>query len=61
MYIYYRLEMPIVDLSLRLSVSWICFSQTLTLFLDFLCGSVVKNPPANAGNVGDAGLIPELG
>ena len=25
------------------------------------CGSVVKNPPANAGDTGDAGLIPEWG
>ena len=24
-------------------------------------GSVVKNPPANAGDAGDTGLIPELG
>jgi len=24
-------------------------------------GSVVKNPPANAGDTGDAGLIPGLG
>ena len=24
-------------------------------------GSVVKNPPANAGDVGDKGLIPESG
>ena len=25
------------------------------------CGSVVKNPPANAGDSGDVGLIPSLG
>ena len=24
-------------------------------------GSVIKNPPANAGDSGDAGLIPESG
>ena len=26
----------------------------------FPSGSVVKNPPANAGDMGDAGLIPGL-
>ena len=26
--------------------------------MGFPCGSVVKNPPANAGDVGDMGLIP---
>ena len=25
------------------------------------CGSVVKNPPANAGDAGDMGSIPALG
>ena len=29
--------------------------------MGFPDGSVVKNPPANAGDKGDAGLIPELG
>jgi len=28
---------------------------------DFPGGSVVKNPPANAGNIGDSGWIPGLG
>ena len=27
----------------------------------FSCGAVVKNPPANAGDVGDVGSIPGLG
>ena len=27
----------------------------------FLCGAVVKNPPANAGDTGDAALILGLG
>ena len=31
------------------------------LGLVFPGGSVVKNPPANAGDVGDSGLIPGLG
>ena len=30
-------------------------------FLGFPDGSVVKNPPANAEDIGDAGSIPELG
>ena len=29
--------------------------------MGFPDGSTVKNPPANAGDVGDAALIPELG
>ena len=29
--------------------------------MGFWCGSEVKNPPTSAGNVGDGGLIPELG
>ena len=28
---------------------------------DFPSGSVVKNPPANAGNIRDVGFIPGLG
>ena len=28
--------------------------------MGFPCGSVVKNPPANAGDSGDMGLIPGL-
>ena len=27
----------------------------------FSCGAVVKNPPANAGDIGDVGSIPGLG
>ena len=27
----------------------------------FIMAIVVKNPPANVGNIRDAGLIPELG
>ena len=34
-----------------------CKSNTL----GFPGGSVVKNPPANAGDTGDESLIPELG
>ena len=33
-------------------------TQKSLVFLDFLCGTVDKNPPANAG---DMGLIPGLG
>ena len=29
--------------------------------MGFPCGSVVKNPPANAGDAGDMGSIPALG
>ena len=29
--------------------------------MGFPGGSVVKNPPANAGDIGDVGLIPGLG
>ena len=29
------------------------------LEMGFPGGSLVKNPPANAGDIGDAGLIPE--
>ena len=29
--------------------------------MGFLCGSVVKNLPANAGDAGDTGSIPGLG
>ena len=29
--------------------------------MGFPCGPVVKNPPANAGDSGDMGLIPGLG
>ena len=29
--------------------------------LGFSGGSILKNPPANAGDVGDSGLIPALG
>ena len=32
-----------------------------TYYQDFPGDSVVKNPPANAGDTGDAGLIPGLG
>ena len=32
-----------------------------TLLSGFLGGSVVKNPPANAGDPGDTGLIPRSG
>ena len=35
--------------------------QTNVLFHGFPGGSVVKNPPANAGATGDVGLIPGLG
>ena len=31
------------------------------IFLGFPGGTVVKKPPANAGDMGDAGLIPGLG
>ena len=34
---------------------------TFTLLLDSPGGSVVKNPPANAGDTRDSGLIPESG
>ena len=34
---------------------------TMTLGLASLVAQLVKNPPANAGDARDAGLIPELG
>ena len=38
------------------------YSMHLYLWLQaFPGGSVVKNPPANAEDTGDAGLIPRLG
>jgi len=36
-------------------------TDTFTLLLGFPGGSVVKNPPANAGDTRDSGLIPEPG
>ena len=36
----------------------ICFLTTSTWWKGFPSGSVVKNPPANAGASGDMGLIP---
>ena len=30
-------------------------------WVEFLCGAVVKNPPASAGDPRDSGLIPESG
>ena len=35
-------------------------TDTCTLLLGFPGGSVVKNPPANAGDTRDSGLIPGL-
>ena len=37
------------------------YTQVLTYIQDFPGGSVVKNPPANAGDTGDLGLILGLG
>ena len=37
------------------------FLISTLLVAGFLGGSVVKNPPANAGDAGDTGSIPELG
>ena len=34
------------------------FVSKYRLEMGFPGGSVVKNPPANAGDIGDAGLIP---
>ena len=45
-------------LLLRVAWAWPNLFQTLATYLGFPGGSVVKNPPANAG---DAGLIPGLG
>ena len=36
------------------------FSSELSLCRGFPGGSMVKNPPANAGDTRDMGLIPEL-
>ena len=33
------------------------YACTISHYLGFLGGSVIKNPPANAGNVGDAGNL----
>ena len=44
--------------------AWMFFKKTGCLEYadpDFPGGSVVKNPPANAGDVGDVGSIPGLG
>ena len=45
---------PILD-------SWFCFRGTYPVSWGFLGGSVVKNLPANAGDVRDMGLIPGSG
>ena len=37
------------------------FLKSLFSYLSFPSGSVVKNSPANAGDIGDAGSIPSLG
>ena len=37
------------------------FNYVMYTGMGFLGGTVVKNPPANAGDSGDAGLIPGLG
>ena len=38
-----------------------CFYIAGNLNKGFPVGSVVKNPPANAGDIGDIGSIPGLG
>ena len=37
------------------------FNSSCPFKMGFPSGSVVKNPPANAGDASDAGLIPGLG
>ena len=45
-------------LLLRVGQAWLHLFQALATYWGFPSGSVVQNPPANAG---DAGLIPGLG
>ena len=37
------------------------FMGSCLIFMGTSCGAVVKNPPANAGDACDAGLIPGSG
>ena len=50
--------LQIVVIQMLLIIWKICLRTCLSLLVSFPGGSVVKNPPANAG---DAGLIPALG
>ena len=55
--------------ALVVKLACLCLNPHLTIFFwatlisikGYPCGSVVKNPPANAGDVRDAGLIPGSG
>ena len=40
---------------------WNFFYAFSVVWQDFPVGSVVRNPPANIGDTGDVGFIPELG
>ena len=57
--------MGILDLFLileeNLSTFTVTYDFTCGFIMGFPGGSVVKNPPANAGNAGDMGSIPGLG
>ena len=48
-------------LSLSVSSTFICLNLVIIYRTDFLGGAVVKNPPANAGDARNVGLIPGLG
>ena len=44
----------------ELSVLFVCFNRGIVVW-GFPGGSVVKNPPTNAGDARDLGLLPGLG
>ena len=48
-------------LSLSVSSTFICLNLVIIYRTDFPGGAVVKNPPANAGDARNVGLIPGLG
>ena len=53
--------MHILTLHLAIENGGTQFVKTFGFGLQFPGGSVGKNPPVNAGDTGDAGLIPGLG
>ena len=53
-----RVQKSVLYICVSFAISHIIFIQMFELFVG---GSVVKNPPANAGDTINAGLIPGLG
>ena len=47
--------------SISVSSTFICLNLVIIYRTDFPGGTVVKNPPANAGDARNVGLIPGLG